>query len=535
MRAILVLFGFIFISASLYTTHSYANTSPDLGALYEDWKQEFLTADGAHGYLRVLQNKDRRTTVSEGQGYGMLLAAYHNDADTFDSLWKYTELYLNDRGVMHWQIDANGSVIGRNGATDGDEDIAFALLVAYRQWGSYEEEARAYIHAIFTHEVEKDTYVLKPGDVWGGSNITNPSYCAPAYYRSFADFTGESDWLHVLDRCYSVIEKARHTNTGLVPEWTTIDGGIAYDLTHNKNRDNFSYNAIRVPWRIAIDWAWNQDPRAYAITDRMTNFFDAQRKLYSGYTLSGKPTVSYFDATFAAGIAAGSIASNNNKFQEEILKRLIEMTSNSYYGATLRLLSLMLVLDEFSNRALLTIPETNSIEEIATTTPEIILPAGDSNEENEILPEKEPTEETNEFPPEESLPEENTSSDTPTIIQPEEESAPELEDEQILEPTTHSNYDILIESPEDGVALSGEKKIKAYIENLSLEEYTMTYSVEDITNGEMLDAAGTFKQAKIQFDQWTWNNNGPYIVTLTAYDMTGNMIGNKNLTLYVKQ
>ena len=38
--------------------------------------------------------------------------------------------------------------------------------------------------------VEPGTYVIKPGDTWGGTSCTNPSYFAPAWYRIFADFTG---------------------------------------------------------------------------------------------------------------------------------------------------------------------------------------------------------------------------------------------------------------------------------------------------------------------------------------------------------
>lgn len=532
MRTFSVLFGFIFIVTSAYTTYSYANTTPDLSALYESWKNDFTTHEGASGYLRVLQNKDRETTVSEGQGYGMLLAAYNNDTEAFDKLWGYTKLYLNERGLMHWQIDRYGSVTGRNGATDGDEDIAFALLVAYRLWGKYEDEARTYIDAIYTYEVEKETYVLKPGDVWGGSHITNPSYCAPAYYRMFAEFTHEDGWLRVLDTCYAVIGKSRNTKTGLVPEWTTAEGGIAYDLTHNKNRDNFSYNAIRVPWRTALDWVWNEEPRAYTINDHMTDFFDKQKKLYSGYTLSGKPTVSYFDATFAAGIAVGSLASNNVMFRDEMIKRLIEMTSNNYYGATLRLLSLMLIMDKFPNFAAAPTPNPEQ-EKNGTTAPDTLHSPDQQTQESED-PEEETVPDTQDMPKvdEVSSEEIESASSTPSINLPNE--IPAIPEEDSPSESDEENYTITIESPDNGTILSGEKKIKAFVEELPLEEYTMTFSADGVVTGVMSDAAGSFKQAKIQFDEWTWNEAGPYIVTLHVYDTNGQEIGSTDLTLYIK-
>ena len=56
------------------STSSYAATAPDPQALYEDWRSRFVTSAGAGGHLRVVQNEDKNSTVSEGQGYGMLLA-----------------------------------------------------------------------------------------------------------------------------------------------------------------------------------------------------------------------------------------------------------------------------------------------------------------------------------------------------------------------------------------------------------------------------------------------------------------------------
>jgi len=482
MRTIIYLLGFAFFMAPVQGLYAFADGDVDIIGLYTVWKEQFITSNGSGGDLRVIENEDRQTTVSEGQGYGMLLALYNNDRQTFDKLWLYAKRYLNERGVMHWQIDQNGMVIGRNGATDGDEDIAYALLAAHTQWGNYEAVARAYIDAIYAHEVERGTYVLKPGDVWGGSDITNPSYCAPAYYRAFAKFTGENGWLDVLDRCYSVIEKASNKTTGLVPEWTTATGGIAYNLTHNKNRDHFSYNAIRVPWRIAIDWVWNGEPRAYAIADRMTNFFDAQSSLSSGYMLSGAPLVSYFDTTFIAGITAGTLASDNSFFRKKMTTLLNNTTSSSYYGATLRMLSLLFITNNFPDLA-----------RTETTPPRA----------SEALPEM--------FAPKEAP--------TETIA-------------EVLTPDV--DYAIFVANPENGSTISGEKKIKAYIDTLSLDEYEMTYSVDGHFTRAMSDAVGTFKQAKIQFDEWNWNGAGPYTVILTARNTGGEVIGTKQITLYVK-
>ncbi|MEK7085158.1 MAG: glycosyl hydrolase family 8, partial [Patescibacteria group bacterium] len=319
-----------------------ANAASPAEEVYRDWKTKFVTASGAGaGELRVWQPDKNGITVSEGQGYGMLLAVFAGDRPVLDGLWKYAKRYRDSRGLMHWKIAADGIVTGENAATDGDEDIAYALLRATQEWGdTYRQDALQYMGAIWMHEVEAGTYVLKPGDVWGGSDAFNPSYCAPAFYREFAKFTGNRDWLKVSDKCFEIIEKARHPITGLIPEWTTAEGRPTLRVTHNANKDNFSYNAIRVPWRMAMDWEWSGDQRARAITQLMTQFFAGQKSLKSGYMLEGTPLVSYFDTTFAAGIAAGAKASSFGEFAKTMTERLWAPPSSSYYGATLRALGI---------------------------------------------------------------------------------------------------------------------------------------------------------------------------------------------------
>jgi uncharacterized repeat protein (TIGR01451 family) len=85
--------------------------------------------------------------VTEGDGYALLAAAYMADKPTFDGLY----MYVNDSkasrvelfstcGVIRnpnykYGVGTKGWRIGNNdAASDGDFDIAMALLVAYRQW-----------------------------------------------------------------------------------------------------------------------------------------------------------------------------------------------------------------------------------------------------------------------------------------------------------------------------------------------------------------------------------------------------------------
>jgi hypothetical protein len=119
-------------------------------ALYEKWKADLLTSDGAGGHLRVRRQNSGNvlnSTNSEGIAYGMLLAVYANDQPTFDALWQYEQLHLGKNSLMEWEIGPDGGVIGEGAATDGDEDMAFALVMADARWGgrgALQDTYRAY-------------------------------------------------------------------------------------------------------------------------------------------------------------------------------------------------------------------------------------------------------------------------------------------------------------------------------------------------------------------------------------------------------
>ena len=120
---------------SLRTHYPYPSSmAPDetaagriLAEAWENYKKYQITAEGAGGYLRV--GKPGGETVSEGIGYGMILAVWFDDRETFDGLWQYAKSHHNEKGLMHWKIgpDNQPTADGRNSATDADEDMAFAI------------------------------------------------------------------------------------------------------------------------------------------------------------------------------------------------------------------------------------------------------------------------------------------------------------------------------------------------------------------------------------------------------------------------
>jgi len=117
---------------------------------------------------------------------------------------------------------------------------------------AYREAALTLLDRILLYEIENGTNVVKPGDIWGGSDITNPSYFVPGFYHVLAKYSGNTRWNAVADQCYATLVALRQYNdsTGLVPKWWTVTGmpvsGGTWDY-------DYGYIACRMPWRLVLD------------------------------------------------------------------------------------------------------------------------------------------------------------------------------------------------------------------------------------------------------------------------------------------
>lgn len=277
-------------------------------AAYKAWYDATVTAAGAGGFLRVKKPDSGSvigSSVSEGIGYGMLLAVYMNDQNLFDNLWMYEQTHLNANGLMDWEIGPDNLVTsgGRGAATDGDEDMAWALVMADRQWGgsgalddTYLNHAKRLIELILKYEVDVSrNYLLRPGDQWGNVDVTNISYFAPAYFRIFGQVTGKvEEWNQVIASNYAILERSLNAasgnqNNGLVPAWCDSTGKpvVAYAgaPTH------FQHDSTRTPFRIGQDYCYFGEPRALAYLGKISAFYAniGVSNIVDGYNLDGTP------------------------------------------------------------------------------------------------------------------------------------------------------------------------------------------------------------------------------------------------------
>ncbi|MEJ5284340.1 MAG: glycosyl hydrolase family 8 [Brevinematales bacterium] len=341
---------------------------------YNEWKRQYVV-DAGNGMLRV--RRDAGTdydTVSEGIAYGMLLAVYFNDRNTLDGLYKYAKAHFHGKGLMHWKVDKNGVDIsefnipvphgyvwkntntgqqiatnitdksempgtgwvrvtwytrGKTSATDADLDMAMALVMAYKLWGSsqnynYQTEARTLLSNIMNYDMGVEfgnELFVYPGacvnggwsGIWGGPKGWNPSYFTPAWFKVFRRFTGDTNWDILAIKMYQHIDKIHAVNkgTGILPDWCDTSGSLAksvygaYNVSsdtytgvsdilvflvertnsngqiitnyYSSPRGNMSFNlyydAIRVMWRMAVAVSWFGDEKAKKIILLQNQFF----------------------------------------------------------------------------------------------------------------------------------------------------------------------------------------------------------------------------------------------------------------------
>jgi endo-1,4-beta-D-glucanase Y len=325
----------------------------DATAAYDRFKSKYIE-DCGNGEMRVATNGQE--TVSEGIGYGLLLAVGHNDRAVFDGLWNYYKSHRDGNGLMNWKISGcTTSTLGQNAATDADLDAAMALVQADCRWTGYSADANTLIDAIHQNETANigGTSVIKPGDVWGGAGCTNPSYFSPGYYRVFAQVQPDqaSFWNAFADDSYTVLERAANASTGLVPDWTDTNGTAGGSSDGCPKSANYTYDAARTPWRIATDYVWWGTPRAKTWLDRVTDFIDTSGGIYQvgdGYALDGTRLSQNHNSTFTGAFALAAMAHSQARADDFMTGFVAISTDSSYFQEALRAVYLLLATGLFT-------------------------------------------------------------------------------------------------------------------------------------------------------------------------------------------
>ena len=248
---------------------TYLQTNLTKGWTY--YKANFIMANGLVNHRRKDPNGSStigtNEAVSEGQGYGMLLAVLNNDQATFNTILEAANQFLWNSNSYNWTWPNTST----GAATDADLDIGLALVFADELqkkglWTPYNKNSVTYnsqalkvIGSISTR-MTSNGYLL-PGDNWNsdGINNLNPSYFAVAWLKVFNAYQTTYNFTAVIDKCYLVLRaKSAMYAKGQAPDWCKADGSPA----SQRSSQDFGNDAIRTPWRIAMDAIWFNDARA---------------------------------------------------------------------------------------------------------------------------------------------------------------------------------------------------------------------------------------------------------------------------------
>jgi len=351
----------------IYNASRSIVSSAQVKQYYEEFKQTYFT-ECTDQQLRVAFDPPGELnyghTVSEGQAYGMLMAAYFGEKDNFDKMWNYTrQVMFNANQVMGWRTTCTEFVrwwkdeydagfvdkYGHVSATDGDIDAIHALLVADAQWGgTYLQQAREYINRLKTHNFNNinGRWIQKPGDDNGRNDHGNTSYFCPAYYVLFKDVTGDSDWDKIREDTYFQLQSAAHPETGLPGNEVYVDGRL--------KQDKIDYNFPRIPWRLVTDYAWTGNSEAKALLDKMNTWFVSKGPGNipdgtEGATYAGNPGVApwYESPAFVGAYAVGLMAHSQEQVDLFTDFFLTKATAKGYYGDALRVLYLLSLTGNF--------------------------------------------------------------------------------------------------------------------------------------------------------------------------------------------
>jgi endo-1,4-beta-D-glucanase Y len=339
-------------------------TAGAVQAAYNSWRAAYVTGSGAGSTLRVQRSAaNAADSVSEGIGYGMLAAVYLNDRVTFDALWAYAQSHFDDKGLMNWHITSAGAIAsdGAGSASDGDLDMIWALIMASDQWATtdYLNGAGAYamIDAMLTYSFAGDG-TLKPGDNWGGTTLTNPSYYAPAYYRVFAKMTDNTQWISpIVDRAYTILGNVSGTS-GLVPDWTNTSSVVNQGIltssgstggTATWNNSTYGYDATRTPWRIGLDYCLNGEARAKTYLMKVGGFFNGltASNIGDGYALSGSQNSSNKNMAFIGPAGVSGMVGFQTLLNDAFNYGATGQGDQSYFPSSLRVLTLLTMSGNF--------------------------------------------------------------------------------------------------------------------------------------------------------------------------------------------
>ena len=306
-------------------------------AFYDSWMGRYYVTFGeevtntsliSQSRLPLLEKSARikfdqpENTVSEGIGYGMLVAVFQGDKTRYDALMNYYLAFRfapdDKQYYMMWKITGFRTGHGSS-ASDADLDIAASLLIAHEKWGKPNNDNTYLQHAIeeassmMAKEVNPESHLIVPadaGDMLSTGKVYNISYFSLVAVKLFSMYDTEraGKWEQVLESTIEYMKKVQEAGNGLWPDWCDINGTPTNPENGSSTGDLNEYwglEGVRIPWRLVWYYSWFGDDRVKAMIKKAAEFAvgitdgDIQKTI-KRYKYQGEITTT--------GVAVGSVA-----------------------------------------------------------------------------------------------------------------------------------------------------------------------------------------------------------------------------------
>ncbi|MGG5370861.1 glycosyl hydrolase family 8 [Enterococcus sp. AZ196] len=330
--------------------------------VYQQWRSAYVKENAEGAFVKTNPKGKTDISLSEGHGYGMLITlqavkrGWATEKDFYDFYRYYENFRISQENpLMSWRQtfkEDNTIEKEKTNATDGDLDIAYALIAASKQWPDsstdYKHAAKSLLLAIKKRNYNATNKLLTVGD-WATKDsesyaLIRPSDIIPSYFDAFASFSGDTFWRTLKTNSVDVLETlSKQHKTGLIPDFAWVQNKTVTpakkDQVADANDGNYGANACRIPWRLAS----SKDKDVNQVLSKMMNFFLEEKVITEGYTLSGKSLSSSPAKNFSAPIlyaaqqkeAYGNLVNSQSWVVED------ELSGKDYYGDTLTTLITM--------------------------------------------------------------------------------------------------------------------------------------------------------------------------------------------------
>ncbi len=330
---------------------------------YNSWKATYLVHGCASNEYYVSTKGDNDApnngTVSEAQGYGMnivpLMAGYDANAQVeFNGLWQLVKNHRDGQGMMQWKLDGitcNYADSGTpDGATDGDLDIGYGLILADKQWGGYTADALDWLAKFYAADVASDGHLKCEDD--GPTTDTRPSDHMLDHLRAFAAYDSAHDWNKVITKTQNLIQEfisAYSPTANLLSDFvvnanTTSPSPAPANYQENQPDNIVGFNSLRVPWHMGTDALLYGSPLTLSVATHESNSYKSHsggdpKKVYPHTKLDGTPYNTEVAEEAGDSVGPSAMAAGDQGWTDTIWNYLATNPfGDAYFGETIKMI-----------------------------------------------------------------------------------------------------------------------------------------------------------------------------------------------------